>query len=437
LKGKREAILSFRDRFVLLAMTLLFLFVPNLSFSGTIIVKPNSFSIKQAIAKANRGDTIIIKPGTYREGNIILEKSLTLLGEGYPTLDGENKYEILTIHTQNATVRGLRFINTGIASINDIAAIKILESSNLRILENQLENAFFGIYVAKSNNIWIEGNTLHADAEAEHQIGNGIHLWKCDHVTIRKNNVKGHRDGIYFEFVTHALVAYNHSERNMRYGLHFMFSHNDEYRHNEFVNNGAGVAVMYTKNVKMIDNLFQHNWGSSAYGLLLKDIRDSEVKQNRFIENSVGIFMEGSSRIEFKQNEFNQNGYAIKLQASSDDNIFEANNFIANTFDIATNGTLVLNTINRNYWDKYEGYDMKKDGTGDVPYRPVNMYAMIVERIPPAVMLWRSFFVLLMDRAEKTLPAITPENLKDNYPNMKPYRMLPSNSEQPREVAKQ
>ena len=110
--------------------------------------------------------------------------------------------------------------------------------------------------------------------------------------------------------------------------------------------------------------------------------------------------MEGSSRIHFSENTFSENGWAIKLQASCDDNTFTKNNFEANTFDIATNGSLVLNTIDHNYWDKYEGYDMKKDGTGDVPYRPVSMYAMIVERIPPSVMLWRSFLVHLMDRAE-------------------------------------
>jgi nitrous oxidase accessory protein len=46
---------------------------------------------------------------------------------------------------------------------------------------------------------------------------------------------------------------------------------------------------------------------------------------------------------------------------------------------------------------------------------------MVVEQIPPAVLLWRSFLVLLMDKAEKAIPAITPENLKDNSPAMKPY----------------
>ena len=160
---------------------------------------------------------------------------------------------------------------------------------------------------------------------------------------------------------------------------------------------------------------------SSAYGLLLKDIRDSEVRQNHFTENTVGIHLEGVSRTHFEKNTFTGNGYAVRLQASSDDNVFTENNFSSNTFDLVTNGTLVLNKINRNYWDKYQGYDLNKDGVGDVPFHPVNMYAMIVERIPAAVLLWRSFFVMLIDRAEKAIPVMTPENLKDDFPTMKPY----------------
>jgi len=377
--------------------------------------------IKEAIALAQPGDTVLIQPGVYREGNIIIQKPIVLMGEGYPVLDGESQYEILTIHTSQATITGLKFIDTGIGSIEDKAAIKILDSKNLRILNNQFENTFFGIYLANSSHIWIENNELKSNAEAEHQIGNGIHLWKCEHITINDNKIKGHRDGIYFEFVTNSLITNNYSEGNMRYGLHFMFSHNDEYRNNTFINNGAGVAVMYTKGVKMINNRFEHNWGSSAYGLLLKDIRDSFVSGNVFIENSVGIFMEGSSRNEFKENEFKKNGYALKLQASCDDNVIERNNFQQNTFDIVTNGSLVLNKIESNYWDRYEGYDLNRDQVGDVPYRPISMYGMIVERMPTAVLLWRSFLVFLLDRAEKAIPVLTPENLKDNLPSMKAY----------------
>jgi nitrous oxidase accessory protein len=387
----------------------------TVSKSGTIQ------SLKRAVTLALPGDTIFLKAGVYKEGNILIEKSIIIIGEAYPVLDGENKYEILTIHANNVTIKGIRFIKTGIASIQDLAAIKLLDSKFIRILNNQFEDTFFAIHVSNSSHSWIENNELKANAEAEHQIGNGIHLWKCNHITINNNKVVGHRDGIYFEFVTNSLITNNYSESNLRYGLHFMFSHNNEYRKNTFVKNGAGVAVMYTTGVKMIDNTFELNWGSSAYGLLLKDIRDSEVRNNHFLGNSVGIFMEGSSRIQFMENEFKQNGYAVRMQASCDDNTFSKNNFSGNTFDLATNGSLVLNKVVGNYWDKYEGYDMNKDLIGDVPFHPVSLYSMVVEQMPSAVLLWRSFLVLLMDKAEKAIPAITPENLKDDSPLMKPY----------------
>ena len=91
-------------------------------------------TIKDGIALAKPGDTLLVQQGNYREGNIILEKSITILGEGFPVLDGENKYEILTIHADHVVITGLKFINTGIASMNDLAAIKALQCKNLRIL---------------------------------------------------------------------------------------------------------------------------------------------------------------------------------------------------------------------------------------------------------------------------------------------------------------
>lgn len=399
------------------------LFVSFTLNAKTIVVSKSGSvkSIKRAIELAQPGDTILVKAGVYREGNILLEKSIILLGENFPVLDGENKVEILTVRTAHTVISGFKFKDTGTASINDLAAINLLDSKHIKIENNQFENAFFGIHLSNSSYVIIQGNQLKSTSEAEHQIGNGIHLWKCEYITIDNNTVQGFRDGIYFEFVTKSLVTNNHSKNNIRYGLHFMFSHHDEYRNNTFANNGAGVAVMYTKGVTMIGNTFQHNWGASSYGLLLKDISDSKVENNKFIENSIAVVMEGSSRIHFSENEFSRNGFAIRLQASCDGNVFTRNNFRGNTFDMTTNGSLVLNTIDSNYWDNYEGYDLNKNGVGDVPFRPGSLYSMVMERVPTSILLWRSFFVFLMDRAEKAIPAVTPENLKDNSPSMKPY----------------
>lgn len=39
------------------------------------------------------------------------------------------------------------------------------------------------------------------------------------------------------------------------------------------------------------------------------------------------------------------------------------------------------------------------------------------------MMLYRSFMTSLLDQSEKVLPTLTPENLKDNFPAMKPLAL--------------
>jgi nitrous oxidase accessory protein len=198
-----------------------------------------------------------------------------------------------------------------------------------------------------------------------------------------------------------------------------MFSNDNIYSDNTFRHNGAGVAVMFSKNVTMIHNNFENNWGAAAYGILLKEINDSKITNNTFYRNTVGILMEGANRISVEYNTFRENGWASKVQASCSDNRFSHNNFLSNTFDISTNGSLVLNDFSENYWDKYEGYDLNRDGIGDIPYRPVSMYSMLIEQNANSLLLLRSFLVTLLDKAEKAIPSLTPENLKDNKPFMK------------------
>jgi len=380
-------------------------------------------SIRKAIELAKEKDTILVQAGIYKEGNIVVNKNIILLGQNYPVLDGEKKFEILTVSGINIRIKGFQLQNCGQSAMNDYASIKLIDSKNIMIEDNRVINSFFGIHVSNSSFVTIRHNTVSGSPTSEQNTGNGIHLWKCNHALIDNNYVTGHRDGIYFEFVTESIIQNNLSEKNIRYGLHFMFSNSDDYLNNTFNNNGAGVAVMYSHKVKMDGNTFEMNWGPSSYGILLKDISDSYIRNNTFYKNSVGIHMEGSSRINAFKNIFKENGWAIKVQASCDDNNFYQNNFYGNSFDIATNGTMMLNKFYNNYWDKYEGYDRNKDGVGDVPYRPVSMYSMIVEQNPNSLILLRSFMVSLLDKAEKAIPSLTPEKLTDDKPMIKPNKL--------------
>ncbi|HRF27671.1 MAG TPA: nitrous oxide reductase family maturation protein NosD, partial [Ferruginibacter sp.] len=350
-------------------------------------------------------------------------KTIFLIGKGRPVIDGEYKYENISIKAPSVLVEGFRIIRSGVSSIEDFAGIKIYDQSFVVIRDNILEETFFGIYMQYAKHCLIQNNILRAFNKQEQQSGNGIHCWKSDSLRIIGNKISGHRDGIYFEFVTHSIIWKNISENNLRYGLHFMFSNNDAYISNTFRQNGAGVAVMFTHHIRMEKNVFEDNWGDGAYGLLLKEISDGFITGNRFSSNTIAVFMEGSNRIHLSGNKLSKNGWAMKVLANCMDVTVSGNNFLGNTFDVGTNGSLVLNTFNQNYWDKYEGYDLDRDGKGDVPYRPVSLYAMVVEQNPSAMILFRSFMSALLDKTEKLIPTITPENLKDDFPLMKPVQL--------------
>jgi len=221
--------------------------------------------------------------------------------------------------------------------------------------------------------------------------------------------------------VDNSLIENNISENNIRYGLHFMFSNHNRYHRNLFKKNGAGVAVMFSKFITMTGNTFDRNWGSSSYGLLLKEIYDGEISANSFLGNTIGIYAEGSNRLIIQNNHFVNNGWALKIMGSCLDNLFTENNFISNTFDLSTNSFQQHNTYRQNYWSSYNGYDLDKDGYGDVPYRPVKLFSYLVARVDPSIILLRSLFIDMLEFAERITPMFTPTNLVDQRPLMKPY----------------
>lgn len=379
----------------------------------------NITSIKEAITVAKEFDTIIVQKGTYKEYNIIISKPLTIIGKQYPVIDGELKGEIITITSDNVTVDGLFIINVGTSYTSDYAAVRVKKSKNFVIQNLVLEKLFFGIYLEKSRDGKVFHNKIIGNAVQEYSSGNGIQLWYSKNVVIEHNYIEHVRDGIYLEFSDDCLIKNNVSAENLRYGLHFMFSNNDIYQDNTFENNGAGVAVMFSKKIKMLNNTFKENWGTASYGMLLKEINDAEIRGNTFEQNTIGINIEGSNRILYKNNNFISNGWAIKVRGACYKNQFLENNFLYNSFDISYNSKVNDNVFDRNYWSNYTGYDLDKNGIGDVPYRPVKLFSYIVNRTPETIVLLRSLFVDIIDFSEKVSPVFTPDNLLDKNPLMK------------------
>ncbi len=408
-------------------LLLLFLFFHISALADTIKVCATckTKTIKGAISIAIKGDTILVKKGIYKETKIDVSKSIHIIGVDYPVLDAENKAEsIFTVKADEFTISGFKFINVGMSYTKEIAGVFVTESTNFTIKNNQFENVFYGFIVQRAKYGVLQNNTIKGQAVNESNSGNGLHIWKCSNMRIEQNTISGMRDGIYLEFIDKSHVSNNTSKNNVRYGLHFMFSNHNEYHHNEFNDNGAGVAVMFSKFIKMHHNTFHFNWGTASYGLLLKEINDADITDNVFEQNTIGINIDGCNRITYKNNHFIRNGWALKFTGGCYTNIFEFNNFMHNAFDLSYNSKLNDNKFEANYWSEYSGYDIDKDGIGDVPHRPVKLFSYIVNRTPETLVLLRSLFVDIINFSEKVSPVFTPDNLKDEKPLMKPINPL-------------
>lgn len=398
-----------------------FLFISSLSFANTIEVCASCKvkSIQKAVNLSVDGDTVLVKKGTYFENDISVNKEIHLKGQGNPIVDGQSKSYIFLISAANFSLSGFTIKNVEQSYTKDYAAIKALKCRNFSIHDNVLENVFFGIMVEKSKYGVVKGNVISSHAVNEAGSGNGVHMWHCENMRVENNTVSHLRDGLYFEFVSNSSISNNTSVENLRYGLHFMFSNNNVYHHNEFKNNGAGVAVMFSKFIKMHHNSFHFNWGTASYGLLLKEIYDAEIHHNYFEQNTIGINIDGCTRIKYENNFFERNGWAIKFTGGCYKNEFRFNNFLSNSFDLSYNSKLNDNLFEANYWSEYTGYDLDKDGIGDVPYRPVKLFSYIVNQTPETLVLLRSLFVDIINFSEKVSPVFTPDDLVDDKPLMK------------------
>lgn len=404
-----------------------------LSKAGTIIVSKNGMikTLAIAIKLAKRGDLIILKEGVYNNTCDTIDKSVTIRGEGKTILDGNQVGNILVVTANNVKISEIVLKNSAGSHVLDYAGIKLLNVHNCEIFKVKIYNSFFSLHCLQCVNCHIHNNYIQSNATNESFSGNGIHMWNCDSMYVANNTILEQRDGIYLEFTNNSLIINNSCSFNIRYGLHFMFSNNDSYIDNSFFNNGSGVAVMFSHKIFMKKNSFFDNWGATGYGLLLKEITDSYLEGNILKNNTTGIDLEGANRIKMSFNQFNDNGYGMRILGDCSGDTLYRNDFTDNSFDVCTNtnSSGKNNVLSGNYWDRYNGYDLNRDSVGDIPYRPVSLFSMMVENNPNSSVLIGSFIVNLLDAVEKILPSFIPESLIDNTPRMFPNCKIPMQNE--------
>lgn len=380
-------------------------------------------SINAALHKAKAKDEILIYGKKIYKEHLVIQKPITLKGVGTPIIDGGQRGDVIKVNADNVTIEGLQIQNSARSSQVDYCGVHVKDAQFVTVRNCVFRKNQFSVMFQNCKNGLIANNNISSNITYNPIMGNAVHCWKSDNMHITGNNIGHNRDGIYLEFVNNSHIDHNTVSGCARYGLHFMFSHFNVYNSNRFNHNQAGVAVMFAHNVEMINNTFEFNRGTSSYGLLIKELQYSTIKWNRFLDNTVGLLIDGGSDLNVHHNVIKNNGWGMRLISASTNDTIVHNNFLGNTFDMTTNVSYNRNNVNGNYWDKYEGYDLNKDGYGDVPFHPLSLFSMLAEQNENILFFFHSFLMNLLDATEKVLPSITPDNYVDNYPHMNPYKL--------------
>lgn len=420
----------------ILGLLLFFSLVPSIRADETIRISAEDLS--RAVAEAKPGDTIEVTGGVFH-GNLIIDKTLSLVGIDQPVLDAQDMGTIITITAPDTVIRGFTLRNSGDKLLTEDAGVNV-GAPNALIENNHIEDVLFGIYVHSGPGTILRGNIIDGKDLDIARRGDLIRIWDSDDVLVENNVTIDGRDAVlwYSERLTLRGNEFTHG----RYGLHFMYCDDAIIEGNRLTNNSVGAYLMYGRRMTLRDNLIGFNRGPSGYGIGLKDMDDSIITGNRFLDNRVGAFVDGSPREltstgVIEDNLFAYNDIAMEMLPSVRRNQIRNNSFIENEQQVVISGGGQLEANEwsvggrGNYWSDYPGYDANADGLGEIEYRAERLLDSLIGRRPELRLFLYSPVINAVDFAARAFPLVRPQPiLVDNYPLMQPP--LPDNAPMPR-----
>ncbi len=386
---------------------------PNLPHPVTVA------TFAEALQRAPDGATVIVNGGVH-SGNFVVDKSLTLVGENEPVLDGGGKGTVITLRAPRTTLKGFVIRNSGSTLATEDAGVAV-EAPECVVENNLLEDMLFGIVLRRAPRTLVRGNELHGKPLPLPRRGDLIKVWSSNGARLEGNKAVGGRDVVLW--FSRGLTLRHNSVTQGRYGIHFMYCHDALVEDNRLTDNAVGVYLMYSRNLRLHRNLLLHNRGPSGYGLGLKDMESAYIADNLIAANRVGVFAEGAIACVFERNFIARNEVGVLLFSSSRVNTLTANSFVDNGEQVMVEGVLSPHT-NRwrgNFWSDYAGYDADGDGVGDVPYTSFRWFEQLTERRSAARFFAFSLAAHAVDFAARCFPIFAPQpQLVDEAPRIAP-----------------
>ncbi len=323
-------------------------------------------SLRELIAGAPAGSTVTVPAGHYR-GAIVIDKPLTLVGVGWPIIDGEGTGDVVRITAENVTLRGFVIQESAREVSDEPSGVRVL-ADHAVIEGNRLRNVLYGIALHESDGHRVLGNDIESFREfPPERRGHALYLYYTRDNILAGNVISYAKDGIFINFSERNQVLDNRVT-DLRYGVHFMYADSNYIAGNVFRDNLTGDSVMYSK-----DLYFSTTVGASIGG-------------NTFVGNLRQVETKGGN-----------------LEHH-------------NAWEIDGRG---------NYWDDYRGYDADGDGTGDIAYVYRAAYGELMQHNDGLQAFNYTPAQMAIDLASKWFPVYREAPwITDEHPLMSPTQRL-------------
>ena len=390
-------------------------------WAAEVHVMPGEGTLAAAIAGATPGDVLLLSGGAYL-GPVTIDRTLTLQGDGTATIDGGGRGTVITITGDDVILTDLHVTGSGKVNQDIDAGIKIVKGADrARIEGNRLTDNMHGIDVHGGLDTLVRANVIEGRRNDHmNERGNGIYIWNSPGTVIEGNTVSFGRDGI-FSNASKKGTYRNNLFRDLRFAVHYMYTHDSEVSGNVSIGNHLGFANMFSDRVVVQDNL---SLGDREHGMMLNFANGADVAGNLVRGGTKKcLFIYNAHKNLIFRNRFEGCGIGIHFTAGSERNLLTGNAFVGNQEQVKYVGTRHMEWSYEglgNFWSDHPAFDLNGDGTADGVFRPNDLMDHVLWSQPAAALLTGSPAVQLIRWSQSSFPAIMPGGVTDSHPLMQP-----------------
>ena len=393
------------------------LLLPAVAGSSEQSLSPADEPLQARLDALPSGSVVRLGAGDY-SGPLRIEQSLTVLGEPGAVIDGKGQGHVITVQAADVRISGLTIINSGASLATEDSGIFVSpEGVGAMIENNTLRDNLIGVYLKGPSTARVRNNLIEGRRDLRrNERGNGVHLWNTPGSVVEHNTIRYGRDGIFVTTSRNNRFHANHFE-DLRFAIHYMYTHDSEVSANFSTGNNSGYALMFSDRLKVFDNLSD---GDEERGIFLNFANASDISNNQVrggVDNCV--FMYNANMNQLRDNRFEGCEIGIHFTAGSERNQISGNAFIDNRTQVKYVGTRSLEWSvdgRGNYWSDNLSFDLDGDGIADQPYRPNDLADQLLWRYPQAKLLLNSPALQVLSWAQSQFPGLHPGGVVDSTP---------------------